>query len=78
MHTRRRFFTLSSITALGAAFAPTLASAKPGSDWAAGDLPAAPAATELQSEFERYLTGAAAAQCDAARQMCAAGESAHD
>ncbi|MGI9292695.1 MAG: hypothetical protein ACR2PS_01825 [Pseudomonadales bacterium] len=80
MHTRRKFFTLSSVTAVSAALLPAVGIAKSDAELESDDLSGAvPSTAELESEFERYLTGATAGQCEGARQMCAVGkESAHD
>lgn len=62
------------MTALGAALLPTAGFAESAAD----DSPEAAPASEQQSEFERYLTGAAAAQCEGARQMCGASKESSD
>ncbi len=75
MHTRRKFFALSSITAVGAALLPAAGIAKSGIAPESGELPTAtPSAAGLESEFERYLAAAATGQCEGARQMYAAGK----
>ncbi|MGI9289121.1 MAG: hypothetical protein ACR2P1_27360 [Pseudomonadales bacterium] len=75
MYTRRKFFALSSVTAVGAALLPATAIATSGTESATEDLlTAMPGTTELESEFERYLTAAAAGQCEGARQICVAGK----
>lgn len=75
MHTRRKFFAMSSVTAVGAALLPAAVVAKSGTESAIGDLPTAmPGTTALESEFEHYLTAAAAGQCEGARQICVAGK----
>lgn len=75
MHTRRKFFALSSITAVGAALLPAAGIAKSGAESESDDLPTAtPSTTALENEFERYMTGATAGQCEGARQICVAGK----